>query len=137
MVQVHELLNASDLECQKGMFKLIIKSNSIDCPPPPFDTNPLTRMWHLVTTSCLLVTNFPKYVKVAELAMVQVVGSVEDKKCFSILTFMKSKFCNRLPTHLPFVVHMFVQLFYTIHNFRYKECIEQWSDAHDYDYYDG
>jgi len=45
-------------------------------PPPPFDMNPLTKMWHLVTTSRILVTSFPKYVKLAELAMVQVIGSV-------------------------------------------------------------
>ncbi len=35
VVQVHELLNASDLECQHGMFKLTMKSNVTDCPPPP------------------------------------------------------------------------------------------------------
>jgi hypothetical protein len=83
-------------------------------------------MWHLVTTFHILVTSFPEYVKLVELVMVQVIGSVKDKKCFSILTFMKFKFCNKLTTHLPFVVHMFVQCFYTIHNFPYKECIEQW-----------
>jgi hypothetical protein len=106
-------------------------------PPPPFDMNPLTKMWHLVTTSRILVTSFPKYVKLAELAMVQVIGSVEDKKCFSILTFMNSKFCNKLTTHLSFIVQMFVQRFYTIHNFPYKECIEQWSGAHNHYDYDG
>jgi hypothetical protein len=45
----------------------------------------------------------------------QVIGIVEDKKCFSILTFMKSKFCSRLTTHLPFVVHMFAQHFYILY----------------------
>jgi hypothetical protein len=78
-------------------------------------------MWHLVTTSHILVTNFLEYVKLVELAMVQMIGSVEDKKCLSIIALMKSKFCNRLTTHLPFVVHMFVQHFYTIHNFPYKK----------------
>jgi hypothetical protein len=94
-------------------------------------------MGHLMTTSRILVPNFVKYVKLAELAMVQVIGSVEDKKCFSTLAFMKSKFCNRLTTHLPLVVHMFTQNFYTMHNFPYKECIEQWSGAHICYNYDG
>jgi hypothetical protein len=93
-------------------------------------------MWHLVIKSCILVTSFPEYVKLTNLAMVQVVGSVEHKKNFSILTFMKFKFCNKL-THLPFVMHMFTQHFYIIHNVPYKECIEQWNNAHDYYYYDG
>jgi hypothetical protein len=90
---------------------------------PPFDTNPLTRMWCLVTTSQILVSNFLEYVKLVELPMVQVVGSVEDEPCFSTLAFMKSKLCNRLTTHLPLVVHMFAQHFYTIYNFPYEECI--------------
>jgi hypothetical protein len=46
-----------------------------------------------------------------------VVDSVEDERCFLILAFMKSKLCNRLTTHLPLIVHMFVQRFYTIENF--------------------
>jgi hypothetical protein len=114
-----------------------MKCSRLFAPHTPLDMNPLTRMWHLVTTSHILVTSFPEYVKLVELAMVQVIGSVDDKKCFSILTFMKYRFSNRLTTHLPFVVHMFAQHFYTIHNFPYLECIEQWSDAHDCYYYDG
>ncbi len=76
--------------------------------------NPLTRMWRLVTTSYILVTSFPKYVKLVMLAMVQVVGSVEDERCLSILAFMKFKFHNMLKTHLPFIVHMFDFILYTI-----------------------
>jgi len=44
--------------------------------------------------------------------MVQMVGGVEDEKCFFILVFMKSKVHNRLTTHLLIVVQMFVQHFY-------------------------
>jgi hypothetical protein len=46
---------------------------------PAFDTNPLTKMWHLVTTFRVLVYSFPKYVKLVEMAMVQIMGSVEDE----------------------------------------------------------
>jgi hypothetical protein len=74
---------------------------------PPFDTNLLTRIWCLVTTSQILVSNFLEYVKLVELAMVQVVGSVEDEPCFSTLAFMKSKLHNILTTHFPLVVCMF------------------------------
>lgn len=67
--------------------------------------------------------------KLAKLAMVQVIGSVEDERCFFTLAFMKSILCNKLTTHLPLVVHMFAQHFYTIQNFPYGECIEQWRCA--------
>jgi hypothetical protein len=60
-------------------------------------------------------------VKFAELVVVQVVGNVENESCFSTLAFMKSKFYNKLTTHLPLVVHMFAQHFYTINNFPYEE----------------
>jgi len=81
---------------------------------PPFDTNLPTRMWQLVTISHILITSFPKYVKLAKLAMVQVIGSVENEKYFFILVFMKFKLHNRLTTHLLLVVQMFVQHFYII-----------------------
>ncbi len=121
---MQELLNATNIDCQQGMFKLTMKSNATICMVPPFDINPLTRMWHLVTTSRLLVSNFPEYIKLAELAMVQIISNMEDEKCFSTLTFMKSKLHNKLITHLPIVVCMFAQQFYALENFPYAECIE-------------
>jgi hypothetical protein len=76
---------------------------------PPFDTNPLTKMWRLVTTSWVLVYSFLEYVKLLEMAMVQIVGSVKDEHCFSMLAFMKSKFHKNLTTYLPLVFQMFAQ----------------------------
>ncbi len=67
--------------------------------------------------------------KLVELAIVQIIGNVEDEICFSTLTFMKSKLCNRFIIHLPIVVHMFAQQFYTLEKFSYVECIEQWRVA--------
>jgi hypothetical protein len=57
-----------------------------------------------MAASEVLVCNFLKqYLKLAELAMVQIVGSVEDEKCFSMLAFLKSKLCSMFITHLPLV----------------------------------
>ncbi len=96
---------------------------------PPFDINPLTRMWRLVTTSWILVSSFPMYFKLVELAMVHIIGSVEDERCLSTLAFMKSKLRNKFNIHLPIVVHMLAQQLYTLKNFPYVECIEQWRAA--------
>jgi hypothetical protein len=60
------------------------------------------------------------------MAMVQIVGNVKDERCFSMLAFMKSKLHNRLTTHLPLVVQMFAQWFYTLQKISYAKCIEQW-----------
>ncbi len=40
-----------------------------------------------------------------EIAIVMVVGIVEDEKTLSIVSFMKSKLYNCLTTHLDLVVH--------------------------------
>jgi hypothetical protein len=88
--------------------------------PPQFDTNPFTKMWWLVTTSHILIISFPKYVKLAKLAMVQLVGNVDDDRCFSILAFMKYNHHSRLTTHSSLVV----QCFYTIQSLLYEECGE-------------
>jgi hypothetical protein len=39
-----------------------------------------------ILSSCF---QLPKYVKFVELTMVQIVNNKEDKRCFSILVFMK------------------------------------------------
>jgi hypothetical protein len=96
------------------MVKLTMKSNAT-CVAPPFDLNLLTKMWHLVTTFRVFLSSFSKYVKLVELAMVQIIGSVEDEKCFSILALMKSKLRNMLTTHLTLVVCMFTQQFYRLY----------------------
>ncbi len=60
-----------------------------------------------------------EYVKLAKLAMCQVLGFVEDEHCFNISFFMKSKLCNCLTTHLDMCVRMFSQDSYNLESFPY------------------
>ncbi len=69
-MMVGELINTNELDCQQGMFKFTIKSNVATCMTPPFDLNPLTKMWCLVTTFQVLSCSFLEYLKLVELAMV-------------------------------------------------------------------
>jgi hypothetical protein len=103
-----------------------MKSNVVASMAPPFDLNPLTKMWHLVIKSQVLSSSFQKYVKLVELAMVKIVGIVEEERCFSTLAFMKSKLWNKLIAHLPLVVCMIAQQSYILQNFPYANYIEQW-----------
>ncbi len=67
---------------------------------PPFDLNLVTKMWWLVKGFWVFSSSFPKYVKLVELAMVQIVSSMEDERCFFTLAFMKSSFkIGSLPTY--------------------------------------
>jgi hypothetical protein len=49
--------------------------------------------------------------KVVELVVVQIMGSMENERTFSTLMFMKIRLWHHLCGHLDLVVHMFAQLF--------------------------
>ncbi len=61
-----------------------------------------------------------------EIAIVMVVGSVEDEKTLSIVSFMKSKLYNCLTTHLDLVVQMYTQKFYKLETFPFYMTIKEW-----------
>jgi len=58
--------------------------------------------------------------------MVQILGFVEDERCFNTLVFMKNKVHNWLNTHLDFCVKMFGQTFFILENFLNDETIASW-----------
>ncbi len=46
-----------------------------------------------------------------------ILSNVEDEETFSIVNFMKHKFCNHLTVHLYLVVKMHAQEFYKLETF--------------------
>ncbi len=125
------------MDVQQGLFKLTMKSNVAQAMAEvmalasnkvnPTIINPLTRMWQVIHASHLLFNAFPKYLKVVEIAMVHVLGFVEDEQCFSSIAFLKNEVRNRLNNHLELVDSMHAQKFFTLHNFPYKDDYEMWS----------
>ena len=90
----------------------------------------MTKLWHSVACNRALVSNFPEFAKLAEIAIVQVLGSVEDERTFSFLSFLKDKTRNRLDNaHLSLVVGMHAQEVYTLKTFPYDACFQQWRAA--------
>ena len=73
-----------------------------------------------------LAKAFGECVKLVEIAMIHVLGSIEDERAFSALIFLKDKVKNKLDNHLPMVIGMHAQQVYTLANFPYKKCFEQW-----------
>jgi hypothetical protein len=69
--------------------------------------NPLSRLWQKLSSNALLTSKLSELVKLAEIAAVTVLGSVEDEWTFSTLNYMKSKVRNNLQEHLDLVVRMF------------------------------
>ncbi len=87
---VTEVLCASTLDVQKSMFNFTMKSNAQATLGLPHSINPLTKMWKIITNFIILFCKILKYVKLVEIAMIQMLGLVEDEKVFNNLIFFKS-----------------------------------------------
>jgi hypothetical protein len=60
------------------------------------------------------------------MALTLVLGSVEDERAFSTVSFVKGKLRNKLVEHLPLCIKMFTQKFYTLRSFPYQEAADIW-----------
>jgi hypothetical protein len=83
-----------------------MKAQAKGCMLPPFDKNPFTRLWDLVSGSAVLTKMIPESLK-----------------------FLKSCLRNRLEDKLPLVVRMHGQNFYTQETFPYKQALDSWKNV--------
>ena len=86
----------------------------------------MSRLWRKLSSNALILEEFSKFMKVDEIAHIQMLGSVEDERTFNSLPFLKSKLRILLTMHLDLVVHMFAQDFYTLKTFPYQVAISDW-----------
>ncbi len=100
-----EVSLASPLDIQQSMFKLAMKSNTLDAMAKPTCLNHRIILAHSFNQHNVFLF-FPKYFKLAKIVMVQVLVGVEDEHCFSCLTFCKFKLQNQLTNNLGLVVRM-------------------------------
>jgi hypothetical protein len=112
------------LQIQQGLFKVTMRANTEAAYTPPFLVNLLVKLWRQLTSSRYLCKLNLEYEKLAKIGNVLVFGFVEDERCFSSLKFLKSCQRNRLGKHLPLVVHMFRQKYYSLEDFPYSETID-------------
>jgi hypothetical protein len=89
----------------------------------PNDINLVPMLWLGLLNSTLLMQKIARYFKLTNLSIVQMISSVEDERCFSTLTFMKSKLHNKVINHIDFVGHMLAQNFYILESFLYHSTI--------------
>ncbi len=78
-VWVPEVMSTSSLDIEQSMFKLAMKSNACTAMAKPIDVNPLTHLWHTLSTLKLFAFFFLECFKLAKIAMVQIIGNVEDE----------------------------------------------------------
>lgn len=91
---VYESLSRDTLDIQSSLFKMTMKTQASKVMEKPKDKNPIIKLWFQLTTNSLLVVHLSRFMKLIELAIVQVIGIIENERTFSILTFMKLKLWN-------------------------------------------
>jgi hypothetical protein len=89
----------------------------------PIIINPLTSIWLVINASQLLFHYFLEFLKLVEIAMVHVLGFVEDKHWSSYVSFLKTKLHNCLDPHLELVVVMFLKSFLLLTTFLTNLCM--------------
>jgi len=125
-LMIKPLINRDAIMSQRSLFKTCMKSNSRTAMLPPFDVNPLTKIWWVLDSNNSLTQNFGEFLKLAEMAMVHVIRSVEDERLFSSLGFLKSKLRSKLDEHIEVVVGMYSQRVFDLENFPYQRVFDEW-----------
>ncbi len=90
--------------------------------------NRVTRLWTKINSSSIFKRKLSKFIKLVEIACVQVLGSIENECCLSVVAFMKNKLRNRLTCHLDLCLCFYAQQFYNIENFPYEEAMTLWKN---------
>ena len=76
---IKPLIDQDSLISQRALFKTCMKSNLRATMLPPFDINTLTKVWSVLDNNNTLTQNFSEYIKLVEMAVVHILGSVEDE----------------------------------------------------------
>jgi hypothetical protein len=93
----------------------------------PMDLNLVSRLWKKLFSHVLLCAQLFEFMKMAKLAINQIMGFMEDERTFSTLTFMKTRLHNHMYEHLDLVVQMFTQPFYIVDTFPCDDAIITWT----------
>jgi hypothetical protein len=128
-LQIRALLDGHLLSMQQCLFKLTMKSHAMKAMEKPDDINPVTKMWQKLGCNALLLNKLSEYFKLADIAVTAILGSVEDERTFSTLTFLKNKVRNRLQGNLDTCIKVFSQTWYSLESFPYTEAFDHWREA--------
>jgi hypothetical protein len=123
------ILSLGVMNLQQSIFKCTMKVNVVVAMEPPFHVNPFIQLWQ----------NFIPFSSTKKLFSIvfQVGGNCYNssiKECWGWTHIFNpfisiSKLWNRLCEHLPTVVGMFCQPFFTLKSFPYDATFEEWKEA--------
>jgi hypothetical protein len=80
---IDPILSPVNLDMQTSLFKMTMKENAKTMFRKPYAINPVTCLWRSIDSNSFLRLSLSKYIKVAEIALVMVLGSVQDEQIFT------------------------------------------------------
>ena len=88
-------------------------------------------IWQSLSINALLFSKSFEFHELAEMVVVQIMGSVEDERVFSTLSFMKMKLRNKLTDHVDLTVCMFCQNHWQLDNLMFGNAFIAWKQLKD------
>ena len=88
----------------------------------PLEHGAITILWTKLVEIQYLEENMSEYFKLADLCQTMILGSVEDERMFSALSFLKSKLRNNLDKHMYICLKLYVKK-YDINNFSFDRAL--------------
>ena len=95
------------------------------------DLNPITMIWQKLSINSMLASKLSKFQTLTKIVIMQIMGSVEDERVFSTLSFTKMKMRNKLTDHLDLTVCMFCQKHWRLDNFPFDDAFVAWKQVKD------
>ena len=129
------VLDHFKLEMEQPLFKLAMMSNSIvamervlgEIGEPCYDSESINQAMAQSRQKPYACEGFGNYAKLAHIAMVHVLGPVEDEWTFLLLTFLKSRLRNQLDSNLELVVAIHGQQVYILQTFPYNNYFKHYN----------
>jgi len=92
-------------------FKMTMATNNESGLKEVSKKNLVTWLWAKITSSCILKIKLSKFIKLAKITCVQVLGSIKDEQCFLVMAFVKNKLRTCFLCHLDNFTQFYVQWF--------------------------
>jgi hypothetical protein len=122
------ILSSTTLDMQTTLFRHMMKEQASKVMKKPIDVSSFTRLWRSVDANSYLRHVLSEWLIVAKIAVVIVLGSVQDERTFGMVSFMKNRLRNRLSTNLGLVVRFKSQRFFSLDTFPYDSAYKSWRD---------
>jgi hypothetical protein len=111
---VPTLLSIHTLDLQVFFLKMTMCCNFEHVICEENDLNPSTKLWHKVFGYLVFNHKLLKFIELAKIGTIEVLGFVEDERTFNTVNFMKIRLWNQLSMHLDLCTRFRSQHFFSL-----------------------